>query len=60
MMPIKKLVYDGFRLPNLFQLYDLVYAVTSHSKDLALPGERIGYVAISPTHMKIMNLWSRP
>jgi aspartate aminotransferase len=44
----KKLVYDGFRLPNLFQLYDLVYAVTSHSKDLALPGERIGYVAISP------------
>jgi aspartate aminotransferase len=44
----KKLVYDGFRLPNLFELYDLVYAVTSHSKDLALPGERIGYVAISP------------
>jgi aspartate aminotransferase len=44
----KKLVYDGFRLPNLFALYDLVYAVTSHSKDLALPGERIGYVAISP------------
>jgi aspartate aminotransferase len=44
----KKLVYDGFRLPNLFGLYDLVYAVTSHSKDLALPGERIGYVAISP------------
>jgi len=44
----KKLVYDGFHLPNLFQLYDLVYAVTSHSKDLALPGERIGYVAISP------------
>jgi aspartate aminotransferase len=44
----KKLVYDDFRLPNLFELYDLVYAVTSHSKDLALPGERIGYVAISP------------
>jgi aspartate aminotransferase len=44
----KKLVYDGFHLPNLFGLYDLVYAVTSHSKDLALPGERIGYVAISP------------
>ncbi|HVN98329.1 MAG TPA: pyridoxal phosphate-dependent aminotransferase [Syntrophorhabdaceae bacterium] len=44
----KKIVYDGIRLPNLFQLYDLVFAVTSHSKDLALPGERIGYVAISP------------
>ena len=44
----KKLVYDGIQLPNLFKMYDLVLAVTSHSKDLALPGERIGYVAISP------------
>ncbi len=44
----KKLVFNGFRLPNIFKLYDLVYAITSHSKDLALPGERIGYVAISP------------
>jgi aspartate aminotransferase len=44
----RKLLYDGVKLPNLFQLYDLVYAVTSHSKDLALPGERIGYVVISP------------
>jgi aspartate aminotransferase len=48
----KKLVYEGYKLPNVFKLYDLVYAVTSHSKDLALPGERIGYVAISP---KIQN-----
>jgi aspartate aminotransferase len=44
----KKLVYDGIRLPNLFALYDLVFSVTSHSKDLALAGERIGYIAISP------------
>jgi len=35
-------------LPNLFQIYDLVISITSHSKDLALPGERIGYLAISP------------
>jgi aspartate aminotransferase len=44
----KKLIYDGIRLPNLFGLYDLVFSVTSHSKDLALAGERIGYIAISP------------
>lgn len=44
----RKLVYDNFKLPNLFDLYDLVISVTSHSKDLALPGERIGYIAISP------------
>ena len=28
--------------------YDKTILVTSHSKDLALPGERIGYVAVSP------------
>jgi aspartate aminotransferase len=35
-------------LPNLCGIYDYVISVTSHSKDLALPGERIGYIAISP------------
>ncbi|MBA4416851.1 MAG: aspartate aminotransferase [Syntrophus sp. (in: bacteria)] len=44
----RKLIYDGMELPNLFKMYDLVLAITSHSKDLALAGERIGYIAISP------------
>ncbi|OPY69784.1 MAG: Aspartate aminotransferase [Syntrophorhabdus sp. PtaU1.Bin002] len=44
----KKLVYGDVPLPNIFQIYDLVIAVTSHSKDLAIPGERVGYIAISP------------
>lgn len=44
----RKLVYDGITLPNLFDIYDLTAAITSHSKDLALPGERIGYIALSP------------
>jgi aspartate aminotransferase len=44
----KKIVYPEAPLTDLFNIYDLVLAVTSHSKDLALPGERIGYVAISP------------
>lgn len=44
----RKIVYDNIELPNIFSLYDLVISVTSHSKDLALPGERIGYIAISP------------
>jgi len=44
----KKLVFDNITLPNIFKIYDLVISVTSHSKDLALPGERIGYIAISP------------
>ena len=44
----RKLVYDGITLPNLFKAYDLTFSINSHSKDLALPGERIGYIAISP------------
>ena len=44
----RKIVYSDEPLPELFRIYDLVISVTSHSKDLALPGERIGYVAISP------------
>ena len=44
----RKIVYDNVDLPNLFTSYDLTCSINSHSKDLALPGERIGYIAISP------------
>lgn len=44
----RKLVYDGIKPPHLFNLYGLVFSITSHSKDLSLAGERIGYIAISP------------
>jgi aspartate aminotransferase len=44
----KKLVYDNVKLPDVFSVYDTCIAVNSHSKDLSIPGERIGYVAISP------------
>jgi aspartate aminotransferase len=32
----------------MFNTYPHTIRVTSHSKDLSLPGERIGYVAVSP------------
>lgn len=44
----KKIVYDHVKLPDVFSVYDHCIAVNSHSKDLSIPGERIGYVAISP------------
>jgi aspartate aminotransferase len=44
----KRIVYDNVKLPNVFSVYDHCIAITSHSKDLSIPGERIGYVAISP------------
>lgn len=46
--PYRKLIYDGLTYPFVFHHYPRSIVVSSHSKDLAVPGERIGYVAISP------------
>ncbi|WP_347488005.1 pyridoxal phosphate-dependent aminotransferase [Desulfoscipio sp. XC116] len=46
--PYAKIVYDGVAVPNIFNHIKNSIIVTSHSKDLALPGERIGYIAINP------------
>ncbi|MCX7966544.1 MAG: pyridoxal phosphate-dependent aminotransferase [Syntrophorhabdaceae bacterium] len=54
----RKIVFDNIKLPNIFKIYDLVISVTSHSKDLALPGERIGYIAISPKIKEVKSLVS--
>lgn len=44
----RKIVYDGLEYVPVFHHYRNSIAITSHSKDLALPGERIGYIAIHP------------
>ena len=44
----KRLVYDHITLPVVFHYYPHTLRVISHSKDLALAGERIGYIAINP------------
>ena len=46
--PYRKLIYDGLSYPFIFHYYPRSIVVSSHSKDLAIPGERIGYIAISP------------
>lgn len=46
--PYAKIAYDGNKVPSVFKSIDHAIVVTSHSKDLALPGERIGYIAFSP------------
>jgi aspartate aminotransferase len=44
----RRIVFDQIQLPIVFRYYPHTIRVTSHSKDLSLPGERIGYVAVSP------------
>lgn len=46
--PYSKIVYDGAKVPSIFQVYDQSIIATSYSKDLSLPGERIGYLAVNP------------
>ena len=48
--PYRKIVYDGITVPSVFDTYRESFVVTSFSKDLSLPGERIGYAAAHP-HM---------
>ncbi len=44
----RRLVYDGMEYPFPLHHYPRGITVTSFSKDLSLPGERIGYIAVHP------------
>lgn len=44
----RKILYDGLKYPSPLLHHPQTIVVTSHSKDLALPGERIGYIAVHP------------
>jgi aspartate aminotransferase len=46
--PYRKIVYDQIQVPSIFQACRQSISVTSYSKDLSLPGERIGYLAVHP------------
>ena len=46
--PYRHLVYDGAEVPSVFAAYPNTLLATSFSKDLSIPGERLGYVAVSP------------
>jgi aspartate aminotransferase len=46
--PYRKIVYDNHTVPSVFGAYANSIIVSSYSKDLSLPGERIGYLAVHP------------
>lgn len=47
--PYRELVYDGIKVPFIPKYYDNTVVCYSFSKSLSLPGERIGYVFVSPS-----------
>ncbi|MBU1405461.1 MAG: pyridoxal phosphate-dependent aminotransferase [Proteobacteria bacterium] len=46
--PYRNIVYDGHTVPSIFKAYGNSLIASSYSKDLSLPGERIGYIAAHP------------
>jgi aspartate aminotransferase len=46
--PYKRIIYDGLEFPSPLNFHRHSIICTSHSKDLSIPGERIGYVALHP------------
>lgn len=46
--PYRKIVFDGVKVPSIFTNYDNSIIATSYSKDISVPGERIGFIAVNP------------
>lgn len=46
--PYRELVYGDLEVPYIPNFYDNTMVCYSYSKSLSLPGERIGYIAVSP------------
>ena len=54
--PYKKLLFDGLTFPEVYPYYANSMTVMSHAKDLGLPGERIGYIAVNPACADVREL----
>lgn len=46
--PYRRLVFDDLIVPPILAIFRNGIVTTSFSKDLSIPGERIGYVAVHP------------
>ena len=55
--PYRELVYSDVTVPYLMNYYDNTLVCYSYSKALSLPGERIGYIAVSPRMEDAVNIY---
>lgn len=46
--PYRNIVFDGHEVPPLLAASTNTIVASSYSKELSLPGERIGYIAVNP------------
>jgi len=46
--PYRKIAFDQIEIPGILSSYENSIVCTSYSKDLSIPGERIGHLAVHP------------
>ena len=46
--PYRKIIFGDATVPSIFQCYNESMIATSYSKDISIPGERIGFAAVNP------------
>jgi len=46
--PYREIVFDGRKVHSIVSFYDNSFMAYSWSKSLAVPGDRIGYIAVNP------------
>ena len=56
--PYRELVWGGVQVPYLTRYYANTLVCYSFSKSLSLPGERIGYVLVSPKASKVADVYA--
>ena len=54
--PYRKIVFGDATVPSIFRCYNESIIATSYSKDISIPGERIGFAAVNPaaTHKQTL------
>ncbi len=54
--PYRKIVYDDAVVPSIFAVYADSIIATSYSKDISIPGERLGFLAVNPKTAHLQKL----
>ncbi len=54
--PYRKIIYSNNDYPFIYKYHERSVVATSHSKDLGLAGERIGYIAVNPSYTNKIKL----
>jgi aspartate aminotransferase len=54
--PYRKIIFGDATVPSIFKCYHESIIATSYSKDISIPGERIGFAAVNPaaTHKQTL------